>query len=157
NVTVKSNPTVESTSPSSRGQGASKQSVTIKGKGFVSGAKASFGSGTTVESTSFVSATELKATISVEASAATGPRTVTVTNPDDAGTGSLTGGFTVNAGPSVESTSPNSGDLGGTENVTVKGASFVSGATPSFGTGVKVNSTTFESSSQLKVSVSIES
>src|SRR5207245_1284762 len=70
-VSVLSNPMVTSTSPSSRGQGASKQVITIKGSNFASGASSSFGAGVTVESTSFVSSTELKATITVESGAAT--------------------------------------------------------------------------------------
>ncbi|HWG08805.1 MAG TPA: IPT/TIG domain-containing protein [Solirubrobacteraceae bacterium] len=150
-------PSVTSTSPSSRGQGAGKQAITIKGANFVNGATASFGAGITVESTTFTSSTELKATVTVEPGAATGARTVSVTNPNGA-VGSLAGGFTVNAGPGVEATSPSSGDQGGTQNVLVKGANFVNGATVSFsGSGITINSTTFESAGQLKLNVTIAS
>jgi hypothetical protein len=155
--TVTAGPTVESISPSSRGQGAASQTITIKGSGFASGATSSFsGTGITVNSTTFKSATELTANITIASSASAGARDVTVTNPD-AGTASLPGGFTVNAGPTVEATSPSSCDRGGTENVTVSGASFVSGAAVAFsGTGIKVNSTTFESSTELTVNISVE-
>jgi hypothetical protein len=155
--TVTAGPTVESTSPSSRGQGATGQNITIKGSGFVSGATASFsGTGITVSSTTFKNASELTATVTITSGASTGARDVTVTNPD-AGADSLPGGFTVNAGPTVEATSPNSCDRGGTENVTISGANFVSGAAVAFsGTGIKVNSTTFESSTELTVNITVE-
>jgi len=152
-------PTVTSTSPSSRGQGASSQTVTIKGSGFVSGAAASFsGNGITVNSTTFKSATELRASVSIESSASVGLRTVTVTNPD-AGTGSLANGFAVNAGPTVGSVSPSARAKGtGTQNVTIKGSGFVSGAEASFsGSGITVNSTSFKSSTELTASITISS
>jgi hypothetical protein len=154
--TVSAAPTVTSTSPSSRGQGASKQTVAIKGSGFASGASASFGAGITVESTSFVSSTELSSKISIESGASTGGRTVTVTN-SDGGVGSLVSGFTVISAPNVTSISPSSGDRGGSESVAIKGSGFASGATSSFGSGITVNSTTFKSSTELIASVTIES
>jgi Quinohemoprotein amine dehydrogenase, alpha subunit domain III/IPT/TIG domain len=156
-VVVKSNPGVESATPSSRGQGASKQSVTIKGNNFVSGVAASFGAGVTVESTKFESATQLKATITVEAGATTGGRTVTVTNPDQ-GVGSKESAFTVNAGPTVESTTPSSRGQGASkQSITIKGKSFVSGAKAAFGAGITVESTSFVSATELKATVSVES
>ncbi len=154
--TVNAGPNVESTSPSSRSQGASKQTVAIKGSGFVSGATSSFGSGITIESTSFVNSTELSAKISVESGASTGARTVTVTNPDG-GTDLLAGGFTVTTGPSIESVSPNTGNRGGTEIVVIKGSGFASGATSSFGSGITVASTSFVSSTELSAKITIES
>jgi hypothetical protein len=154
--TVSAAPTVTSTSPSSRGQGASKQTVAIKGTGFASGASVSFGAGITVESTSFVSSTELSSKISIESAASPGTRVVSVTNTDG-GVGSLAAAFTVNAGPSVMSITPSSGDRGGSESVAIKGSGFASGATSSFGSGITVNSTTFKSSTELIASITIES
>jgi ribosomal 50S subunit-recycling heat shock protein len=153
--TVSAPPNVESTSPSSRPQGAAKQTVAIKGSGFVNGATSLFGSGITVESTTFVNSTELSAKISVESGASTGARTVTVTNPDG-GVDTLAGGFTVTTGPSVESLTPSSGHKGGSQVVMIKGTGFASGATSSFGSGVIVNSTTFKSSTELTASIKIE-
>jgi hypothetical protein len=156
--TVNAAPNVESTSPSSRPQGASKQTVAIKGSGFASGASATFGSGINVESTSFVNSTELSAKISVEAGASVGARTVTVTNLDG-GVDTLAGGFTVIAGPSVESLSPNTGHKGGSQAVTVKGSGFVSGsglAVAFSGTGITVSSTSFKSSTELTANITIE-
>jgi hypothetical protein len=156
--TVNAKPTVSAVSPTSRGQGASAQTVKITGSGFSNGASlaASFsGSGITVESTSFVSSTEITATISIASGASTGKRTITVTN-GDAGVGTSGEIFTVNAGPKVTSASPGNGDVAGTETVTITGESFVSGATSSFGTGVKVNSTTFKSATELTASITVE-
>ncbi len=153
--TVNAPPNVESTSPSSRPQGASKQTVSIKGSGLVNGATSSFGSGITVESTTFVNSTELSAKVSVEAGASTGARTVTVTNPDG-GVDTLAGGFTVTSGPGVESISPSSGHKGGSQAVTIKGSGFAGGASAAFGSGITVNSTTFKSSTELTAYVTIE-
>ena len=153
--TVDTVPTVTSTSPNSRAQGASKQTVLVKGTSFASGASASFGSGVTVESTSLLSSTELSVKLSVESGASTGVRTVTVTNADG-GVGSLAGAFTVISAPNVTSITPSSGDRGGSETVLVKGTGFASGASASFGAGVTVGSTTFKSSTELSVSITIE-
>ena len=157
--TVTIAPTVTSTSPSSRGQGATSQNVTVTGTGFVSGASAAFsGAGITVNSTTFVSATSLTANVTISSGAATGTRNVTVTNPD-AGNGSCASCFTVNAGPTVTSTTPSSRGQGATsQNVTITGAGFVSGATASFsGTGITVNSTTFVSATSLTANVTAAS
>src|SRR5207253_8099104 len=111
--TVNAAPTVTSLSPSSRGQGCTSQSIAVTGTGFVSGASVSFsGSGVTA-TTTFVSSTSLTTTVPVAAGAATGARDVTVTNPD-AGNGTKTSGFTVNAAPTVTSLSPSSRDRKGT-------------------------------------------
>jgi hypothetical protein len=148
-------PTVTSTSPNSRPQGASKQTVAIKGTGFASNASASFGAGITVESTTVVNSTELTSKISIESAASPGTRAVTVTNTDG-GVGSLAGAFTVISAPNVTSISPSSGNRGGSESVAIKGSGFVSGATSSFGSGITVNSTTFKSSTELIASITIE-
>jgi hypothetical protein len=155
---INAGPTVTSTSPSSRGQGASKQTVVIKGSGFTAGASANFGSGVTVESTTFKSSTELTAKVTVEAGAAIGSRSVSVTNTD-AGAGSATA-FTVNAAPTIESASPSSRVQGSSQTVTIKGKNFSSGSelAASFsGTGVTVSSTTFKSSTELTASVTVSS
>jgi len=150
-------PTVASTSPSSLGQGAASKNVTVTGGNFVSGAGVSFsGTGVTVNSTSFVDAAHLTANVAVAASAATGARGVTVTNPGGA-SGSCGACFTVTAGPTVSSTSPSSlGQGAANQNVTVNGSNFVSGASVSFsGTGITVNSTAFVDAGHLTANVSV--
>jgi hypothetical protein len=158
--TINAAPTVSSTSPNSRGQGASAQTVAIKGTGFATGASASFGAGILVESTTFVSSTELKAKISVESGASTGVRTVTVTNTDG-GVGSLAGAFTVNGGPKISTpTSSFSSRVkishGSSGEFKVTGSGFVSGATVSISGGFTVSLTTFVNSGELKVKVQAE-
>ncbi len=103
---VDASPTVTSVNPAVRGQGST-QTVTITGTGFVSGAAltSSFGSGITVNSTSYTNGTTLSANISIAAGAATGAHDVTVTN-GDSGVGTGTGKFTVNAAPAITTSSP---------------------------------------------------
>src|SRR5206468_2324157 len=105
---VTTGPAVTSASPNALGQGATGQNVTINGTGFASGATVGFsGAGITVNATSVVSSTQLTATVTIAATAATGARNVTVTNPDS-GSSTGTGVFSVTAGPTVTSASPSS-------------------------------------------------
>src|SRR6201996_4070010 len=99
--TVNPAPTVTSATPSAYGQGAANQTVTITGTGFINGAPlvASFsGGGITVNSTTFVSATQLTANITITTGATTGTRNLTITNGDGS-TATKTSAFTVNAAP----------------------------------------------------------
>ncbi len=91
-------PTVTSVSPGSAQQGQA-ANVILTGTNFVDGATSNFGSGITVNSLTFDSSTQLTAAISVFASAAIGPRDVTVTNPD-LQFGTFTDGFSVTAASS---------------------------------------------------------
>jgi subtilisin len=87
--------TVTAVTPS-QGTKGSTVAITIDGSGFVSGATVSAGAGITVTNVAFVSAARLTASFVIDASAANGPRDVTVTNPGNAG-GTLTNGFVVSA------------------------------------------------------------
>jgi plastocyanin len=151
--------TVTSTSPSALGQRAMK-SVTFTGSGFVSGATISFsGTGVTAGSTTFVSSTSLKATVRVLASAATGPRDVTVTNSGGGGSGTCTGCLTIDAAPAPTGLSPNSLARGATnQTVVVTGTGFVNRARGRFSaSGVIVTKTMFVSSTQLQLTVTVAS
>jgi hypothetical protein len=155
--TVDAAPTVTSTSPNALGEGATDVNVDVNGTGFVSGASATFsGSGITVNSTAFVSSTQVTANVTITGGATVGARTVTVTNAD-LGAGTGTGVFTVDAAPTVTSTSPNALGEGATSvNVHVNGTGFVSGANATFsGLGITVNSTAFVSSTQVTANVTI--
>ncbi len=90
-------PTVTSRSPVAAVEGATNGPITINGTGFESGATASFSNpGITVNSTSFVSARQVTANISVSSTAAAGATNVTLSNPD--GTSATGAGiFTVSA------------------------------------------------------------
>jgi hypothetical protein len=127
--TVNIKPTVTSTNPSSRGQGAANQNITITGANFVAGAQASFsGTGIIVNSTTFVNATTLTANLAIASGAPTGARNVTVVNPDG-GSGTAAGAFTVAAGPTVTSIAPNiAANNTSSVSATVSGTGFQAGA-----------------------------
>jgi hypothetical protein len=149
---------VASISPASRGQGANGgaygQSIIVNGAGFTAGTTASFGAGVTTKFTTFNDATKLTAHIVVAENAEVGTRDVTVTLPGGVAA-SLDNGFTVNAGPSVSSISPNSIAPGTVKTITVHGANFDAATKVSFpGTGVGVTKTTLVSSSLLSVEIS---
>src|SRR3989475_782137 len=90
-------PTIGSVSPSSGVQGAS-LTVTVTGANFQAGARAGFGAGIPVGSTTVVSSAQLSVALVIGATAAMGARDVTVSNPDGQ-TVVLTGGFTVTPPP----------------------------------------------------------
>ena len=149
-------PTVSSSSPSSRGQGATSQSITVTGTNFVSPATTTFSStGITVNSMSVITTSQISANIGVASSATTGARNIIVTTTNGSGTCSLC--FTVNAAPTVTSASPASSTQGSTGvSVTITGTAFVSGATASFsGTGITVTTTTFGGATQLTAVIDI--
>ena len=155
-------PILTSVNPSSGTQGQTLTSVILTGSNFQSGATCSFGSGITVNSCAFNSATQLTASIAINANATVGARSVTVTNPGNESS-TLTSGFTVTtAGPPpapvLTSINPNSGAPGQTlGSVILTGSNFQSGAACSFGTGITVNSCTFNSGTQLTASIAISS
>jgi hypothetical protein len=150
-------------SPTSRGQGASNQTITINGSNFLAGSwptssVAFSGSGIIVNSVSRPSATVLTVNLSIASGAATGARTLTVRNLDG-GLASLASAFTVNAGPTLTSLTPNSLAHGqASKTIVFAGTGFVSGATVAFsGSGITVNSVTWNSSTKLTVVVSLAS
>ena len=130
--------------------------VTVTGAGFVSGATVSLGAGVTVNTVTFNSSTQLTLNIAVASTAVLGTRNVTVTNLDG-GNGSCAGCYTVITGPTVTAVTPNTrGQDAASQNVVVTGSFFRPGATAAFsGAGISVNSTTFNSPTQLTVNISI--
>jgi hypothetical protein len=101
-----SSPTVTSETPVSLPQGATSQTVTITGTGFVSGAVATFsGTGITVGSSAYVNSTTETAVVSIAGSAPVASSNITVTNTDT-GAGVGTGIFAVTAAPTVTSVAP---------------------------------------------------
>jgi uncharacterized repeat protein (TIGR01451 family) len=87
-------PTVSSCSPPSGSRGQ-QLTVQVSGSNFPSGATVSFGDRVTIQSVTFVSATQLTVRIKVNPQAASGARTVAITNPDGQ-SGGFPGCFTVN-------------------------------------------------------------
>jgi hypothetical protein len=139
NVSVVGLPSISSITPNNGTQGATIPTVTIVGSNthFGGTTTVSFGSNITVGSVSVSDATHLTCNnVVINASAATGARTVTVTTGSEAPTGT----FTVNAvgAPTISSITPNNGNQGATiNNVAIVGVNthFVNGSTTvSFGT-----------------------
>ncbi|MCJ7654623.1 MAG: hypothetical protein MUO97_04865, partial [Dehalococcoidia bacterium] len=89
-------PTVTTVSPNSGVQGQTLSTI-ITGTNFTGATAVSFGAGITVNSFTFDSDTQITASITIAGDAAIGARNVSVTTPS--GTGTLTGGFTVNPVP----------------------------------------------------------
>lgn len=159
-LTELGNVTISSVSPSALGQGADggpwHQTVVINGTNFVNGAVPDFGPGITVSFTTFVDSTQLKPHIIVGGSATTGPRNVTVTNPDT-GAAVCASCFTVNPGPVVTTVTPNVRGAAWAGTVTVTGSNFQPGIKLNFGSSVGVTSLTRIDSNTLTVGLSIAS
>ncbi len=88
-------PIIDFVSPSTGSKGAG-LTVTIGGQNFQAGATVSFGAGISVEQITFVNSETLLADIAINAGAATGDRSVIVTNPDGGSGESLADAFRVN-------------------------------------------------------------
>jgi len=150
-------PTIASVSPASGLQGQGNINTTVTGTNFLSGATCSFGAGLTVNSCTFVSATQLAASVSVTQAATAGTRNVVVTNVDGQ-SAVLLNGFTVsqNPSPTLTTLNPNTGSQGQNNiAVTLLGTGFLGGATCNFGAGITVNSCTVSSSTLLIANVSV--
>jgi len=148
-------PVVTGVTPSRGAQGQT-LTVTIAGSNFTGATSVAFGPGITVRSFKVKNARQITANIAIDLLANIGPTNVSVTTL--AGTGTLTGGFTVVQGPpTVTSVSPNQGARGQNLNVTVTGANFVGVTTVSFGSGITVNRFTVISSTEIVANISISS
>ena len=96
-VTLPPVPSISSVTPSSAVQGTT-LTATVAGASFQPGATVSFGAGVTVTSTMVVSSTQISVALALASTATTGPRDVTVTNPDGQ-SGVRSAGFTVKPPP----------------------------------------------------------
>ena len=159
--TINVGPGITSLNPNSRGQGATSQVITLTGANFLAGswptsAVTFSGSGITVNSVSRTDASHLSVNISIATGASTGARTVTVRNLDG-GRATLAGAFTVNARPTLTSLNPGSRARGQTnQTIVVNGTGFVNGATVAFsGSGITVNSVTWNSATKLTIIISV--
>jgi hypothetical protein len=158
--TVNAKPTVSGVAPTSLGQGAKAQTVTVSGDGFddaLTPAGVNFGPGVTVTAVSVAQGNGLPgplatpdtitATVSIAEDAATTKRDVVVTNPD-AGSGTLAQSFTVNPGPKVSAVSPLALKPSTTgQAVTISGTGFASNAVPSIA-GVTLTAVTVSADGQ---------
>lgn len=162
NRATTSEPLVNSVRPSSGAPGQT-LSVTIRGANFQPGATASFGQGIAVNRVNFVNSGTLIANITIDPGAqiTTAGRTVTVTNPDG-GSGSLADAFLVTTPgslppPFISSVNPPSnGTRGVAFTITITGTDFQPGAVVGFAPGgITINSTTFVSSTQIDVNITV--
>ncbi len=122
-------PAVSSLSPASATLGGTQFTLTVNGSSFVMGAAVQWNG--SPRTTSFVSATQLTATIPATDITAAGTAQVGVMNPTPGGgTSASTLTFTINNPmPVINGLSPSSVSAGGTQfTLTVNGTSFVTGA-----------------------------
>jgi hypothetical protein len=121
-------PELSSGSPNKVGQGAGNFSVVWAGSGFQAGAAITFsGTGITVNATTFNSTTQLTTSLTVSGAAATGNRTVYVTNADGQ-RDTLVGGLAITDAPAITIFVPDSVRRGQTVSVQVQGNHFKSGS-----------------------------
>ncbi|MDB5269757.1 MAG: hypothetical protein JWP58_2797 [Hymenobacter sp.] len=118
-------PTIASLAPSTAVAGSANLVLTVNGTGFVSGSVVSFGANALA--TTYVSATQLTATVPASALATAGSYGVTVASPAPGGGTSAAVAFTVTvAAPAIASFTPTTGGPG--TGVTITGTNFA-GAT----------------------------
>ena len=117
----------------------------------------SFGSGVTVNSVLFNSATSLSVNLTVSAGATPGPRDVTVTTSGNPVTGS--GLFSVTATPpQITSVLPSSARQSQTTSVTIIGSNtnFTNLSSVGFGAGITVNNVVFNSATSLTANITVQ-
>jgi hypothetical protein len=146
-------PTITSITPNQDDQGQA-FSVTITGTYFTGSSSVNFGTGITVNNFTVDSPTQITANISIDPTATTGARDVSVTTPG--GTATLTGGFTVTAAPpTISSVSPDQGNQDQTLDVTITGTYLTGATVVGFGAEITVNSFTLDSSTQITANITI--
>ena len=120
-------PAVTSLAPSSATVGGQAFTLTVKGSGFVSGAKVEWNKSPLT--TTYVSGSQLTAAVPASLIAAAGSVSVTVANPSGSVSSPVTFTISPPATPTISSLSPSSATAGGPPfTLTVNGAGFASGA-----------------------------
>jgi uncharacterized protein (TIGR03437 family) len=121
-------PAITSVTPDSANAGSGAVTVTVNGTGFTSASKVRFNSNELT--TTFVSATQLTATIPASSLTTAGAANITVLNPTPGGGTSNATPFTVNnPAPTVAGLNPSSATAGGAAfTLTVNGTGFVNGS-----------------------------
>jgi Pro-kumamolisin, activation domain/Bacterial Ig-like domain (group 3) len=144
-------PAITSLSPASAIVGGPAFTLTVNGTGFVSTSVVNFNNFAKV--TTFVSATQLTASILATDIASTGTPPVTVTSPTPGGGTSNSVTFNVNnPAPTLSSIAPTSAILGsGAFTITVNGTGFIASSVVDFNGTART--TTFVSSTQLTAAI----
>ncbi len=130
--------------------------VVFTGTNFIAGVSSvDVGAGITVNSTTVDSPTQITASLTISAAAATGNRAFTVTNAGGGTSPAQT--FTVNnPAPALTAIAPAAGDRLQTLNVVFTGTNFIAGvSTVNAGAGITVNNTTVDSPTQLTANITI--
>ena len=134
-------PKVVSVNPTS-GEVGEKVEVTIAGVGFGNGVRANLGAGIGVQVDSVAGdGTSMKATLSIDSTAATGVRNVTVTNVDGQ-SDTAPGAFTVTAPPTpvITNVTPKKVTVGKTLTLTIAGSGFDRRPKVHLGDGITIHS-----------------
>lgn len=147
-------PALTSLQPSSIAAGSSAFTLTVTGTNFIASSVINFGG--TALTTTYVSATQLTATVPASAVATAGTPSVTVSNPAPGGGTSNALTFTVNAAnnpvPALTALQPSSTTAGSAAfTLTVTGTNFVSTSVVNFGGSALA--TTYVSATQLTAAV----
>ena len=144
-------PTLTSISPTSVTEGAAAQTLTLTGTNFVSNSTVTYNG--VAHTATFVSATELKITLSTTDQATAGIYPVVVTNPAPGGGASQSVNFPVNNPvPTISSLSPASAMEGAAaQTLTIMGTNFVSTSTVTYN-GV-AHTAKFVSATELTISL----
>ena len=146
-------PTLASLSPNSALQGGAAFTLTVTGSGFVAASAVQWNS--SPRATTFVSATQLSASIPASDLATAGPASVAVVSPAPGGGTSSSVAFTitaVNPSPALSSLSPSSAlQNGAAFTLTVTGSGFVPASTVQWNGSSRP--TTFVSATQLTASI----
>lgn len=152
-------PVLTGLSPGTVGVGAVARQVTLTGLNFrATSAVSVSGTGVAVAATRFVDTGTIEVTLSAWTTALTGTRDVTVTTPDR-GVSTCAGCLRVTPAPVATTAGPSLGQ-GATERlVSITGTGFVDGAVAIIrgGSGIRVLSTTVQSSTSLVASVTVAS
>ena len=144
-------PTLTSLSPTSVNAGDPEFTLTANGSSFIATSKVRWNGAD--RTTTFVSSTQLTATIPASDVAAGGTVNVTVFNPTPGGGTSTAATFTINnPAPTLTSISPNSASAGATDiTLTVTGTNFVPGSMVRW--NGEDRTTTFSSATQLSATI----
>jgi hypothetical protein len=128
-------PSITSVNPLSAAAGGPAFTLTVNGSGFISSSVVNFNG--SARTTTFVSATQIKASILASDIATSGTANVTATNPAPGGGTTPNVAFTISSAsnpvPTLASISPTSGPLGQSVALTLTGTNFISSSIVNFG------------------------
>jgi len=151
-------PTLSGISPNSANR-LQTLDVVFTGTNYIQGVStAQFGPGITINSNTVNSSTQLTANVTIDAGAATGPRSVHVANSGPGGGSSGDQTFTVNnPGPTLSGISPSFANRCQTLDVVFTGTNYIQGASSVvFGDDISLISVTVTSASQLTARITVE-